>query len=240
MKLEFRGTRGYLDVATRRHRRHACLAVQYLRRRVVLDCGEDWLGRIQLLRPDALVITHSHPDHSGGLSAGAPCPVYLTDETSERIANYPIQTRRRVLPRRAFTVGDIRLEAFPLEHSTRAPAVGYRVAAGGAAVFYVPDVAWIIDRHEALHGIDLYIGDGAALVRPMLRKQKNHLIGHAPMRTQLTWCRKEGVHRAVFTHCGTVIVEGDERKVSTLLRAYAQERGVQATIAYDGMELVLR
>ena len=59
------------------------------------------------------------------------------------------------------------------------------------------------------------------------------------MRTQLTWCAKEGVPRAIITHCGWEIVTKNERKLSENLYAMAAERGVEARIAYDGMKLVL-
>lgn len=66
------------------------------------------------------------------------------------------------------------------------------------------------------------------------------LVGHAPVRTQLTWCGKEGVPAAVFSHCGSRIVEGDERKLQPKIRKMGAERGVEASIACDGMENVLR
>ena len=62
---------------------------------------------------------------------------------------------------------------------------------------------------------------------------------HAPIRTQLTWCQKEGVPRAIFTHCGSEIVEGDERTLGAKIREMAEERGVTAEIAHDGMEVIL-
>jgi hypothetical protein len=48
------------------------------------------------------------------------------------------------------------------------------------------------------------------------------------------------VERAIFTHCGSQIVEGDERIVETIVRNLGHERGVEAKIAYDGLELILR
>jgi len=59
------------------------------------------------------------------------------------------------------------------------------------------------------------------------------------VRTQLTWCAKEGIPRAIITHCGSEIVTKDERKLSEKLYATAAERGIEARIAYDGMKLVL-
>jgi phosphoribosyl 1,2-cyclic phosphodiesterase len=124
--------------------------------------------------------------------------------------------------------------------TTRAPAVGYRVTAGQVAIFYVPDVVWIRDREEALGGVQVYVGDGATVTRSMVRKIEGTLIGHTPVRTQLTWCQKEGVPRAIFTHCGSQIVAGDPEELEAEINALAEERGVQAEIAYDGMEVVLR
>ena len=62
MKLTFLGTRGNIDPRNRRHRRHTSLLVSYRRRRVLIDCGEDWLGELERLRPDAVVVTGSDGD----------------------------------------------------------------------------------------------------------------------------------------------------------------------------------
>ena len=70
-----------------------------------------------------------------------------------------------------------------MEHSLLAPAVGYRVSAGRACFFYVPDVVFIHERAAALKGVQLYIGDGATVSRSFVRKRGERLIGHAPVRT---------------------------------------------------------
>ena len=240
MKLTFLGTRGNIEARTRRHRRHTALEVAYRGRRVMVDCGEDWKDAVEEVAPCAVVVTHAHPDHAWGLEEGAPCPVYATEEAWKEMESYPIRERRRVVPRSPVEVEGITFEAFTLEHSTRAPAVGYRITAGRVTVFYAPDVVYVHQREEALHGARLYVGDGATLTRSMVRKQGDNLIGHTPVRTQLTWCRKEGVPEMVVTHCGSEIVEGDERTLGAHLRAMARERGVEAAIAHDGMERVLR
>lgn len=205
----------------------------------MIDCGADWLGRIEKLAPDAIVVTHAHPDHAWGLKGGAPCPVYASDESWALMADYTVRDRRLIAPRSPSRIRGLTFEAFPVVHSLRAPAVGYRVSAGGAALFYVPDVVAIPARAEALVGVALFIGDGATLVRSMVRRHGDALFGHTPVRTQLGWCQGEGVARAVFTHCGTEIVAGDERRLGARLRAMAKERGVEARIAYDGLEIVL-
>jgi phosphoribosyl 1,2-cyclic phosphodiesterase len=237
MDIIFLGTRGNTDVCSRRHRRHSALLVCHEAERVMIDCGADWLHAVEHLSPSAIVVTHAHPDHAAGLAEGAPCPVFATAEAWASLALYPIRDQRIVRFERSFRIGGLRLEAFPVEHSIRAPAVGYRISGARASFFYVPDVVAIIDRPRALEGVELYIGDGATISRPMVRRQTSGLVGHTPIRTQLGWCQKESVRQAIFTHCGTEIVTGSTRHVARLVAHFGEERGVPARIAYDGLRL---
>lgn len=243
MKLTFLGTRGLIEPKNRRHRMHSSLLAAYRGKEVMVDCGETWLGRLKEISPRAVVLTHAHPDHAFGLKDGAPCPVYGTREcwNKKELNEYPIDDRRVLNPREPKVIEGISFEAFEVLHSTRAPAVGYRISAGRVTVFYVPDVVYIQERSDALSGARAYIGDGATITRSMVRRSSGTLIGHAPVRTQLTWCGKEGVPKMYVTHCGSEIVKGDERKLGAELRNMAAERGVKkVTIAGDGMKLILR
>ncbi len=242
MKLTFLGTRGYIEAKSGRHRMHSSLLVSRGDGRVMVDCGETWLGRLEDVSPDAIVITHAHPDHAFGLSEGAPCPVYATSDAWEKreLGGFDIEDRRAVELREEMDICGITFEAFPVLHSTRAPAVGYRISAGRAAVFYVPDVAYIVKRSEALGGVDIYIGDGATIERSMVRKHGRAIIGHVPIRTQISWCREEEVPEMIVTHCGSEIVGGDERSIGPALRRMGRDKGVEVTVAGDGMERVLR
>jgi phosphoribosyl 1,2-cyclic phosphodiesterase len=241
MKLTFLGTRGYIRPRTERHRMHSSCRLSFGRASVILDLGEDWLDEAPRMRADAILVTHAHPDHAWGLKNGAPCPVYATAESWEALQGFAVADKRTVVPRRATEVKGITFEAFTVEHSTRAPAVGYRLTAGKTTVFYAPDLVYIHERAEAMAGARLYVGDGSTVTRPMVRKRGESLIGHAPMQTQLTWCRKEGVPRAVFTHCGAQIVgASDEQAVIAGIEGMARDRGVEVLVAFDGIELTLR
>jgi len=240
VKLTFLGTRGNIESRSESHHMHSALLIEYYGERVLVDCGADWQGEIDAIGPDAIVLTHAHPDHAWGLKDGAPCPVYATEETWGDIENYPIEERAVVEPRSPVEVRGIGVEAFPVDHSTRAPAVGYRIMAGRVALFYVPDVVYIPDRAAALDDVRLYIGDGATITRSMVRRVDDALVGHVPLRTQLTWCQKEGVPEAIFTHCGSAIVDEEPDAVAQTVDELAAERDVEAAVATDGMERVLR
>jgi phosphoribosyl 1,2-cyclic phosphodiesterase len=205
----------------------------------MIDCGADWLRSLQTLSPTAIVLTHGHGDHAFGLAGGAPCPVFAAEETWALLDSFPLSERKLVKPRAPLRIGGVRFEAFPVQHSLRAPAVGYRVSADRATFFYVPDLAAILDQESALGDIDLYIGDGATVVRPMIRKRDQVLIGHASIAAQLRWCSEEGVKRAIFTHCGSEIVGGDGRKIAARVRRLGAEHDIRASIAHDGMTLNL-
>jgi phosphoribosyl 1,2-cyclic phosphodiesterase len=239
MKLTFLGTRGEIEKRTRRHYMHTSLMVSYRSADVMIDCGLDWLGKFELLCPSAIVLTHAHPDHAWGLKDGAPCPVHAPRKTWETLTRCRIEDRQLIKERTPTKICGITFEAFPVEHSVLAPAVGYRVTVGRVCIFYVPDLVFIPDRAAALKNVEIYIGDGATVTRAFIRRRGKTLIGHAQVRTQLAWCEKEGVPQAIITHCGSEIVTGDERKLSAMLCALAADRGIEVRIAYDGMKLKL-
>ncbi len=239
MKLTFLGTRGYIEETAPGHKMHSSLIVSYKGKEVMIDCGLDWTQKLKEINPPAILLTHAHPDHAFGLQNGAPCPVYATEETLENISEYSLDETFEVKLRTPLEVRGITFTAYPVEHSTKAPSVGYKIEAGTQTVFYVPDVVYIHDREDALNGCNAYIGDGSTVSTSFVRKQGENLIGHTPVRTQLTWCKKFNIPKAFITHCGSEIVEGGD-KVKKKIMQEAKERNVEAVIATDGMEHILR
>ena len=240
MRLTFLGTRGNIQARSRLHRRHSAVMVTGAGNRMLIDCGGDWLGRVRRLHPTAILISHAHDDHAAGLKGGAPCGVYATAEAWRTMAAWPLAIRYVVPVRRPFALAGLVVEAWPVEHSVLAPAVGYRVTAGSKRIFYLPDVARFPNHVAALRDVDLFVGDGATLDRPLIRRRGSVHIGHATIRTQLEWCAAAGVSDAVFTHCGSPIVRSEPRQIAAALAAMAREHGVRARFASDGMHLFLQ
>jgi phosphoribosyl 1,2-cyclic phosphodiesterase len=110
------------------------LVVECGRSRVLLDCGFSLgetisrLSRVGVAAEelDAIVVTHEHDDHIGGVARLArrfDLPVWLTGGT---LAGFEplfdgVQTRL-IRDYRPFEVGDIEVQPFPVPHDAREPA----------------------------------------------------------------------------------------------------------------------
>ncbi len=239
MLLTFLGTRGGIRISSARHRRHSALLIEHDSSRIMLDCGADWRERLLTVAPTAIVLTHAHPDHAAGLAGGAPCPVYATSETLKLLHRFPIRQRRKIRPGKPMKIEGVRFTAYRVQHSIRAPAVGYRVSTKAGCFVYLPDVADAPKDPHALAGTDVYIGDGATMTRPMVRRRNGTAIGHASIKMQLEWCQAAGIRRAIFTHCGSALVRARAPPLSVALRHLGDEHDIEALIACDGDRLML-
>lgn len=242
MKIIFLGTRGYIEARTKSHYRYTATLICYKGIRVMIDCGLDWLDHIDKINPNAIVLTHAHPDHAWGLKNGAPCPVYATRQSwyVKELKKFPIKKKITISIQKKLNIGGIIFEAFTQKHSLLCPGVGYRITAGKVTIYYSGDLISIDKRHAALKNVQLYIGDAATIVRPMVRHKEGKIFGHTTIRAQLGWCQKEKISRAIFTHCGTQIVADESGKAEAKIMQLAKERNVEVAIAYDGMKVILR
>lgn len=117
------------------------------------------------LRPgglDAVLITHTHADHIGGLTVllkKHPIPVYATRPAGEdllrRVPSLNETLLHMLVPGQPFDLGGVEVLAFSTPHDAPG-SVGYRFSAGGRRAAVVTDLGYLAPEViQALDWVDL-------------------------------------------------------------------------------------
>lgn len=239
MLLRFHGTKGYVEAKSRTHSGHSAFTIEAAGFRLLCDFGENRRGRLASIAPDAIFISHAHPDHAWGLSEGAAMTVFASEATHELLRDYPLTRRSILVPGRPETVGPFRLTAFPVLHSVRCPCVAARIETPDGVVVYSGDLISFDSPDEALADALVYVGDGSTLTESLVRRHPSGvLVGHTTVRAQLGWLAKAGVPRAIFSHFGEEPIRMGYRALSAVLKelASAKSPDCRVSAARDGKE----
>ncbi|PRW62887.1 MBL fold metallo-hydrolase [Actinopolyspora mortivallis] len=193
---------------------------------VLLDLGNGTLGTLQRFvdpfRPEALLLSHLHPDHCADFGAltvlrryhPAPpydprerrLPVFAPPEAPDRLAALyaPNAAERattdlsdvfdfRPVPEVPVRVGPFEITAFPLEHVC--PSWGFRVAAEGRVLAYTADTGPCGKLDELVDGADVLLAEASWPDSP------EHPDGlHLSGRQAAEVAEKGAVGRLLLTH----------------------------------------
>lgn len=133
--------------------------------RVMVDCGfylRDAENRLRAfgIEPDSLngiLVTHEHNDHIGGVSRLArkyQIPVYMTTGTHAGWNDAVVPSLHCFNPHEAFTLGDLRVQPFPVPHDAREPC-HYVFEGAGRRVGVISDAGSVTPfMREQLSGCD--------------------------------------------------------------------------------------
>jgi ribonuclease BN (tRNA processing enzyme) len=242
MLLTFFGTKGFVDAESVSHRGHSAWTLEVGGFRLLCDDGRNRKGMLATIAPDAIFVSHAHPDHAGGLEEGTELPVYASAVTHEITSGMPIARRIALEPGARVAVGPFALTAFPVVHSVRCPCIAARIETPEGVVVYSGDVVAFEDPAAALSGAALYVGDGSTLEGALVRRHSSGvLLGHTTVRAQLGWLGKHGVPRAVFAHFGEGPIGMGDEALGDALRGLAEKKapGCEVSAARDGLALAL-
>ncbi len=224
-----------------------CIRVATPRLSFLLDCGASSLVAMRRYRVasasiDAILLTHLHGDHFGGvpffildaqLSSRRTTPLVIAGPpgSQARILSamevlFPgsSETRRNfaldfveLAERQATAVGGLQVTAYPVFHASGATPYALRVECEGKALAYSGDTEWTDSLAEAADGADLFICETYTFEK----KIKYHL----DYRTLMAHRAALNCRRLVVTHMNTDLL--------------ARLSEVEVEYAEDGKQIVL-
>lgn len=188
-------------------------AVEWDGRRIVLDLGYGTLPRLLALwpdgRPDAVIITHEHPDHCVDLhglfrlrrygTPGPRIPLYCPPGVLDRLAGLePDVDMTEVFPPHPLPgkhrLGPCELTGVPLPHFV--PNAGVRLQAGNTALAFTGDTGPDAALAELGRDADLFLVEATDRPGELGSGERNLMTPAEAGR----WARHAGARKLVLTH----------------------------------------
>ena len=215
------GTRGETEETSRHHKRFSATLYEYEGKRLLVDAGRGW--NVKDIKPDWILITHTHDDHDGGLYAGIDFPIYASKISSDWLKNQGI----RAVPFDNITLGPFKIERFDVAHSLKAPASSFKISVPEATVMHTGDILHPHDIKKFMADVDILVGNGSAMDWRILRRSKKEedpyghpddFFGHASVKDQVGWAENYGAKAVIITHFGKEAIEMAENLLVAQLK----------------------
>ena len=237
-KITFFGTKGLVEEEGPRHRFHTSILYEFKGKKLLVDYGEKNQGKLSEIKPDFVLVSHSHPDHIGGLD-DSQCIVSkdTAKEIPELYKDFNIDVRTQYKSYQTFELGPFKITPIPVLHSVRAKMHVFLIEMGDKRVLQATDIlSWHSDDKEKyVKDLDLAIIDGSSFSKTLARRNVKYdePFGHSSIINQLkNWYIKDKVKRIIITHLGKESLSmGDEE----LLKKCKEITEVPVAIAKDNV-----
>jgi ribonuclease BN (tRNA processing enzyme) len=230
-KLIFLGTKGEIEEHSKSHKYHSSLLIKHGKFKLLIDYGELHKYSLDSIKPDAVLITHAHPDHYIWIKKNVETniTIYLTKETLDYGKFKPI-SYKLIKPGKKFTINHFKILPYRVLHSIKCPTIGFKIQIDKKVLIYNPDLVDIENKNKILKNIDYYIGDGSCINANLVRKKGSEFFGHTRITTQVNWCKKFGIkeNNIIFTHLGKETIRQEKQ---------FKRQHKEIIFAYDEMEI---
>jgi len=205
-KLTFYGTKGLVKEEGLGHRFHTSILYEFQGKKLLVDYGKTNQGNLAKIKPDYILVSHSHPDSIGGLQdSSIIVSKEIVKEIPELYKDFNINAKAEYEPYKTFRLGSFKITPIPVLHSIRAKMHVFLIQMGNKKVLQATDIlSWHSgDREKYVKGLDLAIIDGSSLTKTLTKGKSGESYGHSSVANQLkNWYSPKNVKRVIVTHLG--------------------------------------
>lgn len=227
MKIKILGTRGEIKPSAPGHTNKSGVLID---NKILLDIGEPEYLKYQ---PDAILITHLHPDHAYFVRHKDPAPNW-TIFAPEGYDNAKI-----FITYKPFKINGYNITPIPTVHSIKVKSNAYLIEHAGKKILYTGDMISIDKKYWNLLGnLDLVITEGSSIREPgIIRKHKETgaIFGHAGI-PRLIKFFKQFTNTIVLVHFGSWFFK-DIEKSKIEIEQLAQQKEIKIIVGFDGLEV---
>jgi len=194
-------------------------------KRMMLNCGEDWVDKVSLLNPDMIFLTSPEPEHAYGIMKRDKQKVCAYPEDHEplsKLFKYDATVTEKYSRGSLGDIEDVEVNGSSVMFSV------YR-----KTVLYAPE--FCPDDLEGLKKADLFIGNGYSFKDNITTEGTYSKRQYVSLLNQISLCKKYGVQEAIFTAFGKQCVQMGRDRLYKAIQPYTD--GMDVVLAYHGYSM---